>query len=287
MSIRFSSALEAAMDWVKSHAALLPKNLALIRDLYGRIRIALPPGTNADGAADAIWQELHALLGPYSPGVENLLLSGDTLLAPDAIFHSQDLVPLEPSSLTGPFLLDRLITGGDWLRPEFPNAPPRVPRATFYGLKGGVGRSTALALFARHLAGRGKNVLVLDLDLESPGVGSLLLPSNAFPPSGLVDWFVEDAVGAADAELLDELTAISPLAALAPGRSVSPRHTAWGRWLTCRNSPASLSMFADQMVWNPFPCAFIGWLSLWSNIGNQMSSCWTAAPVCTMWRPCR
>ena len=225
MSIRFSAALDSARQWVKTHAELLPENLALVRDLYGRIRIALPPATTADGLGDALWQELHAQLGPYSPGTENLKLSGDTLLAPDAIFQSQDLVPLDPSLLTGPFLLDRLITGGDWLRPQFPDAPPRVPRVTFYGLKGGVGRSTALALFARHLAGRGKNVLVLDLDLESPGVGSLLLPSDAFPPSGLVDWFVEDAVGAADAGLLDELTAVSPLAAAAQGQiRVAPAH---------------------------------------------------------------
>ena len=225
MSVRFTSALDAARGWVKKYGDVLPKNLALVRDLYGRIRIALPPGTAADGALEALWRELHALLGPYSPGAENLLLSGDTLLAPDAIFKSQDKVPLNPSSPTGPFLLDRLITGGDWLRPQFPDAPPRVPRATFYGLKGGVGRSTALALFARHLAGRGKNVLVLDLDLESPGVGSLLLPTDAFPPSGLVDWFVEDAVGAPDGALLDELTAVSPLAAATQGQIlIAPAH---------------------------------------------------------------
>jgi hypothetical protein len=102
-----------------------------------------------------------------------------------------------------------------------------VPRVTFYGLKGGVGRSTALALFAQHLAAGGKNVLVLDLDLESPGVGSLLLPSDAFPPSGLVDWFVEDAVRAADAALLDDLTAVSPLAESTEGQiRVAPAHGA-------------------------------------------------------------
>lgn len=225
MSIRFSAALDAARQWVKSHLDVLPQNLALVRDLYGRIRIALPPDTAADGEGDALWQELHALLGPYSPGAENLLLSGKTLLAPDAIFKSQDLVPIEPSSDNGPFFLDRLINGGDWLRPQFADAPPHVPRATFYGIKGGVGRSTALALFARHLAERGKNVLVLDLDLESPGIGSLLLPTDAFPASGLVDWFVEDAVGSADAALLDELTAVSPLAAAAQGQiRIAPAH---------------------------------------------------------------
>lgn len=225
MSVRFSSALDAARNWIREHAGVLDKKLVLIRDLHGRIRIALPPGATSVGERAAPWHELHALLGPYSPGVPNLVLSADTLVAPESIFQSQDLVPLDPSLPDGPLLLDRLITGEDWLRPQFQDAPPRVPRVTFYGLKGGVGRSTALALFAKHQADLGKKVLVLDLDLESPGVGSLLLSADAFPPSGLVDWFVEDAVGAADDALLAELTAASPLATASPGEiRVAPAH---------------------------------------------------------------
>jgi hypothetical protein len=41
---------------------------------------------------------------------------------------------------------------------------------TFYSYKGGVGRSMALAAVARVLAGRGAKVLVVDFDLEAPGL---------------------------------------------------------------------------------------------------------------------
>ena len=44
---------------------------------------------------------------------------------------------------------------------------------TFYSLRGGVGRSTALAHTARILAERGKKVVCLDMDLEAPGLGAL------------------------------------------------------------------------------------------------------------------
>src|SRR5271166_4838811 len=44
------------------------------------------------------------------------------------------------------------------------------PVCTFYSYKGGVGRSMALANVAALLAGWGKKVLVVDWDLEAPGL---------------------------------------------------------------------------------------------------------------------
>lgn len=87
------------------------------------------------------------------------------------------------------------------------------PRVAFFGLKGGVGRSSALAVLAWQLAKHGKRVLIVDLDLESPGIGSLLLPHDRLPDVGVVDWFVEDAVGQADHPLAREMAARSPLIA--------------------------------------------------------------------------
>jgi hypothetical protein len=60
-------------------------------------------------------------------------------------------------------------------------------------------------------------VLVIDLDLESPGVGSFLLPDEARPDFGVIDWLVEDAVGQADALLAQNLMARSPLASNTQG----------------------------------------------------------------------
>ncbi|HWS84426.1 MAG TPA: AAA family ATPase [Ktedonobacteraceae bacterium] len=46
--------------------------------------------------------------------------------------------------------------------------PPFV--VTFYSFKGGVGRSTSLALVANLLATRGRRVVMIDFDLEAPGL---------------------------------------------------------------------------------------------------------------------
>ncbi|MFG2297311.1 tyrosine-protein kinase family protein [Streptomyces sp. NPDC048603] len=49
-----------------------------------------------------------------------------------------------------------------------------APVVTFYSLKGGVGRSTALAAVARKLSGEhGLKVVCIDMDLEAPGLDSL------------------------------------------------------------------------------------------------------------------
>lgn len=65
----------------------------------------------------------------------------------------------------------------------------RTPAAfiTFYSFKGGVGRSMAVINVAVLLADHGFRVLVLDLDLEAPGISYLAVR----PPRAIVPGFIE------------------------------------------------------------------------------------------------
>jgi tetratricopeptide (TPR) repeat protein/cellulose biosynthesis protein BcsQ len=61
---------------------------------------------------------------------------------------------------------------------------------TFYSFKGGVGRSMALINVAYVLAARGRAVLVLDMDLEAPGLSGFLLRQEELgrlPPCDMLD----------------------------------------------------------------------------------------------------
>jgi cellulose biosynthesis protein BcsQ len=80
-----------------------------------------------------------------------------------------------------------------------------------------VGRSTAICIAARHFVKKGLKVLVLDMDLESPGLSGLMLPPGRLSAHGIADWFVEDALGQAGEPLLENLVADSPLASEWPG----------------------------------------------------------------------
>ena len=82
----------------------------------------------------------------------------------------------------------------DWLEAPAPKAEG-PPRLVFASLKGGVGRSTALAVVAAEQASRARNVLVVDLDLEAPGVGSMLLEPDRRPRFGALDYLVENGIG--------------------------------------------------------------------------------------------
>jgi hypothetical protein len=97
-------------------------------------------------------------------------------------------------------LVDRRMVGADWLRTPAHAAASGPPRIVFASLKGGVGRSTALCVTAAHLAALGKRVLTIDMDLEAPGLGNMLLPGDTLPNHGLLDYLVEQGLGPLDDE---------------------------------------------------------------------------------------
>lgn len=75
-----------------------------------------------------------------------------------------------------------------WAAPG--DGPPVV---VFYSFKGGLGRSTILASFAIQRAQAGERVCVVDLDLDSPGVGRLLAADadGTVARWGVVDFLLE------------------------------------------------------------------------------------------------
>ena len=63
--------------------------------------------------------------------------------------------------------------------------------ATLYSFKGGVGRSMALANAAVELAQRGRKVLVVDFDLEAPGLDTFDILRTAAEAPGVIDFVGE------------------------------------------------------------------------------------------------
>ncbi|HEY0990297.1 MAG TPA: TIR domain-containing protein [Kofleriaceae bacterium] len=84
-------------------------------------------------------------------------------------------------------------------------APGRI--VTFYSYKGGTGRSMAVANIAWILASNGKRVLVIDWDLEAPGLHRYLHPflddKELECSPGLIDYFVDVEVAARNAAATD------------------------------------------------------------------------------------
>jgi hypothetical protein len=212
----FNDALYFAANIIAKTGAELG-NYVLIRDMQGRIRIAINDVRENRHELDSqLSQELKSL-GVHADNGGKGVLFRDDFFDPDAIFDSPDILQVYLPDSDNPIrLIDRQITGEDWLRAIPENDRKSPPRLVFYGVKGGVGRSTALTLLAYELARSGKRILLIDLDLESPGLSGLLLPPDQLADSGIVDWLVEDMLGQGSI-VLERIISISPLSEYTQG----------------------------------------------------------------------
>ena len=167
----------------------------LVRDLFGKVRISVSedvrshePGTNA---LQALARMLYDALGAHGYPARDGVLFVDPELLRTLDNVAQEIRP-------GVYWADRLVTGHDWWTVGDALPERQATRCTLFSIKGGVGRSTSAAVLAWHLARNGERVLVVDLDLESPGLTSAILDHELQPDFGVTDWFVEDLVEQGD-----------------------------------------------------------------------------------------
>lgn len=197
----FDRILPAVREWLEAYSGSLNDFLSneddwllVNRDLNGRVRLILPERIK-ESEQRMLWNSLASNLmqrlgkHAYPPNAEILFETNREQALQGATSYLVD-------GFTNIWLVDRLATEANWARiaPETAD----VPRVVFFSIKGGVGRSTALAATAWRLAQEGKRVLVLDLDLESPGLSSALLPPERQPMYGITDWLIEDLVDNGD-----------------------------------------------------------------------------------------
>lgn len=197
----FDLIMPRVKEWLQLHNVSLNGLLSdqddwmlVNRDLNGRVRLILPERFE-ESEQSKLWsflasdlmQRLDKHAYPEGAGI---------LFEADRLRVLQGATSYLIDGYTKVWTVDRLATEANWahIEPEAEN----VPRIVFFSIKGGVGRSTALAATAWHLAQEGKRVLVLDLDLESPGLSPALLPSERQPKYGITDWLIEDLVDNAE-----------------------------------------------------------------------------------------
>jgi hypothetical protein len=172
-------------------------DVVLIRDLLGRAALLIADSDDRPYPVqrrEPIERQLSVRCAPYVG--EQPVLAATDMFAPEVLLLGPDLMVLQeadPATGHGRLaVLERGVVGREW---PHVGTSPRQNRVTLYGFKGGVGRSTAAALLARQLAARGNCVLLVDLDLESPGVSAVGLDASELPDHGLVDVLVESLVG--------------------------------------------------------------------------------------------
>ena len=200
--VRFDSIFDRVIDTLGDPKPQGIERICVVRDLYGKVRIAVTDALEANKQCRS-WLEdkanlLSERLGPHGHPPEDGVLFLDDELMEELHRDAREIPP-------GVYWIDRLLTGRDWWTVNVGESDTST--YTLYSLKGGVGRSTSAAVLSWHLARRGEAVLVVDLDLESPGISSAMLDPSRRPEFGVVDWFVEDLVGQGDS-VIDDMIAM-------------------------------------------------------------------------------
>lgn len=205
----FDQILPITLDVLSAQRATVDKLewLLINRDLNSRVRLIVPEAVKTEegiqNQVKALAKELVEKLGRHSyPAETAILYEARRELA------CQGSTNYLLEGFRNVWLVDRLATESDWAQIAKEAQEPH--RVVFFSIKGGVGRSTALAATAWHLAQAGKRVLVMDLDLESPGLSTSLLREDQQPAYGITDWLLEDLVDNGT-EVLDSMVATSAL----------------------------------------------------------------------------
>lgn len=208
----FDEVLARTVPTVEAALAPLLTSATLLRDLDGKVRLLLELPMDSNGqdvlppdwsvVVDDLRRQLDLQLGFYWGGAiwRHGQRSNHVLQALQELIQREripwDVTSLAPSSTLRWYKLERSFSKSAWRRVgaslpwslDEPDAPAIV---TFYSFKGGVGRTTAAAAVALLLARAGRRVVALDLDVEAPGLGPLLLGGTAAPDDGLVDYLLE------------------------------------------------------------------------------------------------
>lgn len=184
-------------------------NHVFLRDAAGRLTFVMLAPLQDEAIA-----EIRRLAVELAPWVDlQTPLAAREDLFDSALADEPEGFPeyIETTDFTGFVrVIERRIIGQDWMRSPLDPIPGLPPIVVFASHKGGVGRSTALAVAAAALSRAGHNLLVVDLDLESPGLGAMLLSEQ--PRFGTLDYFVESSLRDVDDRFLDDMVVASKLA---------------------------------------------------------------------------
>ncbi|MEX8520457.1 MAG: hypothetical protein AB3X44_18270 [Leptothrix sp. (in: b-proteobacteria)] len=184
-----AEALRLTRHWLAQVAADV--ELLLITDLFGKFRLVVFP----QGDLQTVSEQLAQACGPWWTG--EVLQAEQLDSVSGRMFEQVRQSARRDAEEPRLKLVERHRSRTAWFAE--PQQPPwRAPEdgppiVVFYSFKGGFGRSTLLASFAIQRARAGERVCVLDFDLDSPGIGSLLSADveGRTAPWGVVDFLLE------------------------------------------------------------------------------------------------
>lgn len=207
--ITFNDTLDTAVACIRKwNKNTLVKEATLIRDVYGKVSLLMdntePVDDSDKGTLSSV---LSGDMGAYFSGrvywkksahnrkrlEEREKIIIDLIESERLFWKEEDGVKF--------YLSERAIAKKAWVCRwqdsesvwPYEEAENGAKVITFYSFKGGMGRTTALAGVALCLVKQGKNVLMVDTDIEAPGLATLFFDEEAVT-RGVLDYLIEREV---------------------------------------------------------------------------------------------
>ena len=179
-----NKAIETAEKFTKRYNEL---ELYIIQNVYGNIIVYVD--TSQRELVERVTEELNSGIDAWLNTCE--LIEENFFAKTEIELWKQDSTPVRERV----WVFEKYITNVYWdakkRRKEKCLLSGKL--VSFYSFKGGVGRTTTMMMSAIGIARRGKKVVMLDFDLEAPGISSFF-PEEALSRYGILDFFLESNV---------------------------------------------------------------------------------------------
>lgn len=153
----------------------------VIRDVYGKISVYTTGTFNPECVKECITEAIgRNWIGQVRSIDENSILYGEIV---------KNVEKVEENIYYG----ERPLVKRSWNYKNRKRPGNHAKTIAFYSYKGGVGRTTTLALVALQLVRKGKKVVAVDMDLEAPGLSTILRQESGldYPRYGVLDFLIE------------------------------------------------------------------------------------------------
>ena len=205
MVVTFNNELEVAQRVILSwqERALL-KSVTVIRDVFGKLSFLLESTSYPEEEGrNTLEQLVQGNLQGYYGGKlywENMPAKQRRYLQPMFDLLKEERKEWEIKEGIQFYLSERPISKKAWISYPYDQDAAwsyedalqgRKPKiVSFYSFKGGMGRTTAVASIALQLVRKGRHVMLVDMDIEAPGLATLFFEETAID-RGVLDYLLE------------------------------------------------------------------------------------------------
>lgn len=203
--ITFNNVLETARRIILNWSEInLLNSVTIVRDVFGKLAFLfentvypdeikhadlenlLIQGLQGYYSGKIYWENAPKRVNKYQSPILDMMRQErvEWLRCQDIIFYLSERPIAKKAWVSKRINLDAVWPYGE----AFQGNKPKV--VTFYSFKGGMGRTTALASVALQLVRKGKSVMMVDMDIEAPGLATLFFSEDIIQ-NGVLDYLLE------------------------------------------------------------------------------------------------